>query len=227
MNCDASSIGRPVEADDDVAGPHARDVRVGSLLHTDDHGAVRVRRAELLGDLRRQRLQRDAGDGAALDLAELDQVVHHVPREVARDGEADALVAAGLAEDGGVDADELAARVDQRAAGVARVDGGVGLDEVLVGREPPFEAAPGRADDAERDGLIRAGTDCRSPAPTRRPSASTSRPTAAPAGCVASIFSTAMSVASSTPTIFAGSSRLSRHRHRDLARRRRRRRGCW
>ena len=62
-------------------------------------------------------------------------------REVARDGEADALVAAGLAEDRGVDADQLAARVDQRAAGVARVDRGVGLDEVLVGGEPAFEAA--------------------------------------------------------------------------------------
>ena len=92
-----------------------------------------------------------------------------VPREVARHGEADPLVAAGLAVDRGVDPDQLAARVDQRAAGVAGVDRGVGLDEVLVVATRPFEAAAGRADDAERDRLVETGTDCRSPAPTRRP----------------------------------------------------------
>src|SRR5262249_53163658 len=47
-------------------------------------------------------------------------------------GQADALEAAGAALDGGVDADDLALQVDQRAAGVAGVDGRVGLDEVLV-----------------------------------------------------------------------------------------------
>ena len=44
-------------------------------------------------------------------------------------------------------------RVDQRAAGVARIDRGVGLDEVLVGRDAEIRASDGR-DDAERDGLI-------------------------------------------------------------------------
>ncbi len=34
-----------------------------------------------------------------------------------------------------VDADELAARVDQRAAGIAGIDGCVGLDDVLVGAD--------------------------------------------------------------------------------------------
>ena len=47
------------------------------------------------------------------------------------DGEADPLVAAGVAGDGRVDADDLAAEVDQRAAAVAGIDGGVGLQEVL------------------------------------------------------------------------------------------------
>ena len=50
-----------------------------------------------------------------------------------RDGEADADVAAGAAEDRGVDADDLAAQVQQRATRVARIDGGVGLNEVVVG----------------------------------------------------------------------------------------------
>ena len=60
-----------------------------------------------------------------------------------RDREADADVAAGGAEDRGVDADQLAAQVDQRAAGVARVDRRVGLDEVLVA--VAVDAACGRA----------------------------------------------------------------------------------
>ena len=38
------------------------------------------------------------------------------------------------ADDRGVDADQLAAQVDQRAAGVAGVDRRVGLDELLVAR---------------------------------------------------------------------------------------------
>ena len=46
-----------------------------------------------------------------------------------RSGEAEALRAA--AADGGVDADHFAVDVHQRAARIAEVDGGVGLDEVL------------------------------------------------------------------------------------------------
>ena len=68
---------------------------------------------------------------ARCTLPVLDQLVHHRARQVDRDGEAVARVEAGLAGDGGVDADDLAPDVDQRAARVARVDRGVGLDEVL------------------------------------------------------------------------------------------------
>jgi hypothetical protein len=53
-------------------------------------------------------------------------------RHVGRDREADALVAAGARQDRGVDADQVAVHVDQRAARVAGVDRRVGLDEVLV-----------------------------------------------------------------------------------------------
>ena len=56
--------------------------------------------------------------------------------DVDRDGEADALAVAG---DRGVDADDLAARVEQRAAAVAGVDRRVGLDE--VGRGWPLSTA--------------------------------------------------------------------------------------
>ncbi len=45
--------------------------------------------------------------------------------------EADALVAAGGAGDGRVEADDFAAQIHERSAAVARVDGGIGLNEVL------------------------------------------------------------------------------------------------
>ncbi len=69
-------------------------------------------------------------------------------------GETDVL---GRTEDGGVDPDDLAVGVEQRPAGVAEVDRGVGLDVVL---EAPRGRVGGQAravlggDDAHRDGLV-------------------------------------------------------------------------
>ena len=58
--------------------------------------------------------------------------VHQVGDQIAEavdpDRKPDVL---GIAADGGVDPDHLAIDVQQRPAGVARVDGGVGLDQVL------------------------------------------------------------------------------------------------
>ena len=50
---------------------------------------------------------------------------------VDRDGEADARIAAAGAQDRGIDPDEPTGRVQQRAAGVAGIDEGAGLEEVL------------------------------------------------------------------------------------------------
>ena len=94
----------------------------------------------------------DAADRAAADRAMRDELVHDVLGEIARHGEPDALIAAGLAEDRRVDPDELSTRVDQRAAGISLIDRGVGLNEVLVHACLPGCAR--RADDAEGDGLI-------------------------------------------------------------------------
>src|SRR5208283_1347065 len=77
---------------------------------------------------------------------------HDVAGKVGGDGEADALVAARTAVDGGVDADEPAFDIHERAAGVAGVDGGVGLDEVFIVFDAEVAAAGG-ADDAGGDGL--------------------------------------------------------------------------
>ena len=47
-------------------------------------------------------------------------------------GEADPHAAAGTRIDRRIDADQLAVEIDQRAAGIAGIDGGVGLDEEAV-----------------------------------------------------------------------------------------------
>jgi hypothetical protein len=60
-------------------------------------------------------------------------LLHDALGEVARDGEADAHAAARGREDRGVDADHLALGVEGRAAGIALVQGGVDLQEVVVG----------------------------------------------------------------------------------------------
>ena len=58
----------------------------------------------------------------------------------------------GLRHDGRIDAHQFAAGVDQGAAGVARVDGRIGLDEIFECRQAQLSAARG-ADDAVGDGL--------------------------------------------------------------------------
>ena len=86
-----------------------------------------------------------------------EQLIHDPPRHVDRNGEADADIAATPGEDCGVDADQLALEVDERTARVADIDGGIGLNEILVGvgAEPQPGAADG-ADDAGGDGLAEA-----------------------------------------------------------------------
>ena len=99
-------------------------------------------------DLAQQRhlLSRDA-DEAAADASVLDQPRRDPAGSVAGDGEADALRGA---DDGRVDADDLGARVDERAAGVARVEGGVSLDDIVD--EPAGSAAQRAAEAADNAG---------------------------------------------------------------------------
>ena len=76
-------------------------------------------------------LEGDA-DGAADNLVlGSDEIVVDWNDGIGGHGKADALVAGGLRVDRGVDADDLAIHVDQRAAGVAGIDRRIGLDEVL------------------------------------------------------------------------------------------------
>src|SRR4029077_11194619 len=89
---------------------------------------------------------------AARDVAVGDKFVHDVAGEVDRDGKSNALDAAAAAQDGGIDTDEPALSIHERAARVAGVDRGVRLDEVLV-IEPDAAGAAGGADDAGGDRL--------------------------------------------------------------------------
>src|SRR4051812_44236754 len=93
-------------------------------------------------------------------LAVRDQLVRDAGHRARRNREADADVAAVAARAGldlARDADDLAGGVEERAAAVAVVDGGVGLYRVLdrppVGRR---DRAVKRADDARGDGVVEA-----------------------------------------------------------------------
>ena len=86
-------------------------------------------------------------------------LVHDPVGQIDRNGKAVAGVEPGLAGDGGVHADHFAPHAHQRAAGVARVDGGVGLNEVLnaaVALAREGKAAALGADDAggHREGQV-------------------------------------------------------------------------
>src|SRR3954453_21520748 len=91
------------------------------------------------------------------DLAPGDQLLGDALHDARRDREADAVVAAGVALDLRVDADDVAGRVEQRATRVAVVDRGVGLDrardrEVVRRVDRPVEGT----DDAGRHGSLEA-----------------------------------------------------------------------
>ena len=87
----------PVERDDDVSGPQAGLVGLGPAVHPRDD-APWCARAHFLGHFAVSFSTRES-DRPAADLPVPDQVVDDLPREIARHGEPDALVAAALAED--------------------------------------------------------------------------------------------------------------------------------
>ena len=98
------------------------------LLH--QHAGI-DRQAHLRGQIRSNRIGHDAQRGP-LDAPVAGQVGQHGLGRVDGNGKADARTLVGaVGGDHRVDADHLAARVQQRAAGVAGIDGRVGLDGVF------------------------------------------------------------------------------------------------
>ena len=75
-----------------------------------------------------------------------------LPRQVDGNGEAD-IHGNRRIENGGVDADDLALEIEERSAGIALVDGGVGLDEILVLGDATTQHAVLGAHDAHGHGL--------------------------------------------------------------------------
>src|SRR3546814_1819168 len=79
---------------------------------------------------------------AAYDTALAHDLFQHIAGGGQRDGEADAVgVGPALGEHCGIDADQMAQGVDQCTAGVAAIDRGVGLDEVLERGDMQLDAA--------------------------------------------------------------------------------------
>ncbi len=92
---------------------------------------------------------------AANHSAVRNDVAQHAAHHVYRNGEPDTFDAEILGNDGRVDPDECAARVDQRASGVPEIDGRVRLDEVLERCDAELLPAGG-TDNAVGDGLRQA-----------------------------------------------------------------------
>ncbi len=120
-----------------------------------DQSAVRFAGIERLSQSRRHILRKDT-EIAMLHFAVGENLVHVMARHVDRDCESDSLVAARITrENGGIDADQMAFVIDQRAARVARIDRRVRLNKVfdLLDSEVP---AAGCADNSGCDGLAHA-----------------------------------------------------------------------
>ncbi len=102
-------------------------------------------------DLRRllfAQVLRHESQPAAHHVAVHENLFHHAAYQIDGNCEADALGSSvGSIEHGRIDADQIAMRIDERAAGVAEIDGGVGLDEVLECRQTQL-AASRRAHDS-------------------------------------------------------------------------------
>ena len=83
----------------------------------------------------------------------------HGHEEIDGNRKPDALEAAGIAGNGRVDADDLAAQVAQRATAVAGIDGRVGLQKILKADRVVAQfkiVPPAGTDDAERDRMAEA-----------------------------------------------------------------------
>ena len=143
-----------VDPKDDVA---LLDARRGPRARRDDRAddlAAVLRQAEAVGDVLVERLEADAEIAALRPLAAAQRVDHRLG-SLGRDGEADADAGAGRRDQRRIDADDVAVEVEHRAAAVAHVDGGVGLDVAVVGAGAGDPAVK-RRDDAGGDGAAKA-----------------------------------------------------------------------
>src|SRR5712675_1650733 len=142
-----------VELDDDVAGLDAGGLCRTLVLDAGDQGAARRLDIEAFGNLVGDLLDADAKP-AAPKLAELPQRIDHAGDGLGGHRKADADRAARRRDDQRVDANHLAVEIEQRTAGIAAVDGGVGLNVVVIGTGADVTIA--RRHDARRHGAAKA-----------------------------------------------------------------------
>src|SRR3972149_11032827 len=121
-----------------LASPQPGPGRRGALGHLGQEHTLAHRKLQGRGEGRRYGLAGDPEIGMA-GPALGDKLRDPSFDGIHRNGEADAHIASTRAKDSAVDTDDLPGRVQQGAAGVARVYGGVGLDK------PSDDAAGARA----------------------------------------------------------------------------------
>src|SRR5690606_30819588 len=144
-----------VDLQNDVAGLQPA-LGAGRILL--DHGDQRAAGAIQTEGFRQLRVDVLDGhaDAAARDFAGFDELLLDVVRYVDRNGERQAHVAAAAAINLRVDADHFAAHVEERAAGIARIDRHIRLDERRVVALASRHGAAGGADDAGGDAVLEA-----------------------------------------------------------------------
>src|SRR3984885_2479216 len=142
-----------VELDHDVAGLDAARFGRPPVVDPGNQRAMRRLDVEAFGDVVGDLLDPHA-EPAAAGLAVLAQLVEHRHRRVRRHRKADAYRAAGRRNDRGVHADDFAVEIEQRTAGIAAINGGVGLDVIVV--RPRIDVTVARRHDAGRHGAAKA-----------------------------------------------------------------------
>src|SRR5216684_2287455 len=138
-----------VELDDDIPSFDARRLRRPLFVDAGHQRAARRLDVEAVGDIVGDLLDAHAKP-AASRLAELAQLVDNRNRGLGRHREPDADGAARRRDDRRVDSDDLAFEIEQRTARIAPVDGGVGLDVIVI--RPRIDVAVARRYVSGRDG---------------------------------------------------------------------------
>src|SRR6185437_4830207 len=137
-----------IELDDDIAWLDGAVVDRPALDDPGDQRPSGGCHVEAFGDIVRHRLDTHAKP-ATPRLAIPAQLVDHAGSKLRGNGKADADRSTRWRDDRGVDADDLAVHVEQRPAGIAAVDGGVRLDEIVIGTG--IDVAVTGRNDAHRD----------------------------------------------------------------------------
>src|SRR3984957_8957357 len=155
-----------VNGDDQVSADHDDGVpQLGAFVAAPQSGAIGCAssnglhheksvvggEAKLVGQIRVD------GDGAnaerrATHASQSDQIVDHGFSGIDRNGKSNAGTLPDGGSDDGVNTDDFAMPVKQRASGVTRIDGGVGLDRLLDERSVRLLYSADRTDDALSEG---------------------------------------------------------------------------